>query len=81
MRHAPAGERKFEILGARKSKSLKKIALRAPLRRPTTIKNPDFAHGYEKNDGPAKMTDSICDFMSRDGVNPSAIFQCISNTY
>ena len=27
------------------------------------------------------MTDSICGLMSRDGVNPSAIFQYISNTY
>ena len=67
--------------GCHKVKILEKIALRAPFRRPTTIENRDFAHDREKNENPAKMTDSICDLMSRDGVNPSAIFQYISNTY
>ena len=59
---APAGERNFELPRTKKSKSLKKIALRAPRSIDMTIKNRDFGLDNGKTEDPPKMTHSISDF-------------------
>ena len=62
-------ERKNEICGAKKSKSLKKSTLRAKKKTIVTGENLDSATGPIKKLDPAKITHSIPDFVSRNQIH------------
>ena len=73
-------ERKNEICGAKKSKSLKKSTLRAKKKTIVTGENLDSATGPIKKLDPAKITHSIPDFVSRNQIHTPYICQYLEST-
>ena len=73
-------ERKNEICGAKKSKSLKKSTLRAKKKTIVTGENLDSATGPIKKLDPAKITHSIPDFVSRNQIHTPDIWQDLEST-
>ena len=69
LRDAPAGQQNLGVLGPRMSKSFEKSRAARARNATKTGKNANLAQDNAKSEDPAKMTDSIPDFLSRDEAN------------